>query len=696
MELKAFGSRGTGWLLRQLRLPTLNDLKGLALTALAAVLLWNYILFFLEPTTEMVIQIARSIKLPSGLESNEAYYPLETTVKYIGGTILIAFILIQNEIKHILNLEKFFSLLADTLKAINLPQASYGICAVLALYDALLAQSVLVEYLGYGTALSAFGMALTAQSGYLVNVANAWWDACQSWYRAWCNWENYITTLVGIVVFYIILLWSASADLSPRSQIPFLMIGGSILTGFLLLQNELKTLIITIVKTARNPGDAVDIWKKAWKSVIATMVAIGIFLFIFLNAVFLPDLTQNFPTVLSATMLVIVLVWWKLMALEMAKPAVAAKRAAAMAFLLAIPLILYLVLRLMVLLKTDQSWDITLEFMQAKAGFNISNWPDQIDIANASRWEFYRAGIVNAVRAVLASVLLCTILGFIVGVTRLSSNKLASGLATVYVEIFRNFPFAVLLFVISSVMGQSLPQFREEMDIMDIIFVSNQGIWVPVVQLSNFTWAIAVLIGTWLYTRYEDWNGVDDSEKGVRRRIILWFLAIVVAVAVAVSSGIDYPSYLKPSDQPGSWRMEGGFEISPAFIAIVAGLTLYTSSHVAEIVRGSIQSLPYGQVEAAIALGLNPVQRLRLVIIPQALRSMIPSLNNQYMNVWKNSSLALIVAYNDFFYVNLVIVNKVGKAVPSFLLLLVTYQVGSLLISSIMNFYNSRVTQVKI
>jgi len=85
-----------------------------------------------------------------------------------------------------------------------------------------------------------------------------------------------------------------------------------------------------------------------------------------------------------------------------------------------------------------------------------------------------------------------------------------------------------------------------------------------------------------------------------------------------------------------------------------------------------------------------------LVIIPQALRSMIPSLNNQYMNVWKNSSLALIVAYNDFFYVNLVIVNKVGKAVPSFLLLLVTYQVGSLLISSIMNFYNSRVTQVKI
>ena len=631
----------------ELKTPTLNDLKGLVLTALAVAVLWNYILFFLEPATEMVIQIARSIKLPSGLESNESYYPLETTVKYIGGIMLIAFILVQNELKYILNPGAFFNLLIDTVRNPT-------------------------------------------------DAAENWRDAYSSAVASIANWESYITTLVGIVVFYIVLFWSASADLSPRSQIPFLIIGGSILTAFLLLQNELKTLIITIVKTGRNPGDIVNIWKKAWKSVITTIVAIGIFLFIFLNAVFLPDLTQNFPKVLSATTLVIILVWWKLMAMELAKPSIAEQRTAAMAFLLAIPLLLYLILRLMVLLKTDQSWDITLEFMQAKAGFNISNWPDQIDIANASRWEFYRVAIVNAVRAVLASVLFCTILGFIVGVTRLSSNKLASGLATIYVEVFRNFPFAVLLFVISSVMGQALPQFREEANIMEIIFLSNQGIWVPVVQLSNFTWAIAVLIGTWIYTRYEDWNGFDDSEKGVRRRILLWFLTIVVAVAVAVSSGIDYPSYLKPSDQPGSWRIEGGFEISPAFIAIVAGLTLYTSSQVAEIVRGSIQSLPYGQVEAAIALGLNPVQRLRLVIIPQALRSMIPSLNNQYMNVWKNSSLALIVAYNDFFYVNLVIVNKVGKAVPSFLLLLVTYQVGSLLISSIMNFYNSRVTQVKI
>jgi general L-amino acid transport system permease protein len=129
---------------------------------------------------------------------------------------------------------------------------------------------------------------------------------------------------------------------------------------------------------------------------------------------------------------------------------------------------------------------------------------------------------------------------------------------------------------------------------------------------------------------------------------------------------------------------------------LIIALTLFTASVVAEIVRGSIQALPRGQVEAAISLALSPYQRLRLVILPQALRSMIPLLNSQYMNVWKNSSLAIIVAYSDAFYVIFVWMNNVGKLIPLFILLLVIYQCGSLLISGIMNFYNARVTRVKI
>ena len=142
-------------------------------------------------------------------------------------------------------------------------------------------------------------------------------------------------------------------------------------------------------------------------------------------------------------------------------------------------------------------------------------------------------------------------------------------------------------------------------------------------------------------------------------------------------------------------RLQSGFLYHYAF-AMMIGLTIYTSVQVAEIVRGSIQSLPRGQVEAAISLGLSPFQRLRLVILPQALRSMIPPMNNQYLNCWKNSSLALIISFSDQFAVTMTIVNNAGQAVPAFIMLLVTYQIGSMLISAIMNYLNSRVTSVKI
>jgi general L-amino acid transport system permease protein len=192
---------------------------------------------------------------------------------------------------------------------------------------------------------------------------------------------------------------------------------------------------------------------------------------------------------------------------------------------------------------------------------------------------------------------------------------------------------------------------------------------------------------------------IDDSESGVRKRFTIWVSALALAAGVAVSGGLSWPEYVKPSlTSPGSWTMaEGtGFEITPFFLAMIMGLTLFTASTVAEIVRGSIQALPRGQVEAAISLGLNPYQRLRLVILPQALRSMVPLMNNQFMNVWKNSSLAVIVAYTDIFYVILVMMNNVGKLIPLFILLLITYQAGSLAISAVMNWYNARVTSVKI
>ena len=183
---------------------------------------------------------------------------------------------------------------------------------------------------------------------------------------------------------------------------------------------------------------------------------------------------------------------------------------------------------------------------------------------------------------------------------------------------------------------------------------------------------------------------MDDTDEGLRRRFTIWVGAISVALAIALSGGVSWPELTPTStitfgviDQPGGWTIiDGtGFEMTPSFLAMMLGLTLFTTSVVAEIVRGSIQSLPRGQVEAAISLSLNPFQRLRLVILPQALRSMVPLLNSQYMNVWKNSSLAMVVGLHRHILRYPGDDEQRGKLIPLFVLLLVTYQVGSLTIS---------------
>jgi len=436
-------------------------------------------------------------------------------------------------------------------------------------------------------------------------------------------------------------------------------------------------------------------------------------------------------------------------------------------------------------------WEVKFDFMDKVNTFKINPWPMLVEANSDARWLFLKAAIINSARVTLLSIVLCVILGTIVGVTRLSSNKLASTMATVYVEVFRNLPLAVLLFLIATQYGIQAPLFIDETFLFGgAVFFSNQGIWFvtvgsyPVLVMglvalallraglrhmdrieprfivapktplehvrrpfSALGWrvealaadiflivaavvfidylvpfvsthgggneaalAMVLLVYALSVTSRVDDDGInslqiDDSESGLRKRFTIWVAAFsVTAGAVYGIGGLSWPEYLKDwdgdgiIDAPGSWDIAAGtgFEVTPFFLAMMLGLTLFTASTVAEIVRGSIQALPRGQVEAAISLALNPFQRLRLVIMPQALRSMVPLLNNQFMNVWKNSSLAVIVAYSDIFYVVLVMMNNVGKLIPLFLLLLITYQAGSLAISVVMNWYNSRVTSVKI
>ena len=377
------------------------------------------------------------------------------------------------------------------------------------------------------------------------------------------------------------------------------------------------------------------------------------------------------------------------------------------------PFILYFVLQLLYLNQTDKSWYFGLEYMDENVGWQLTNdWPWETALED-SRWTFYAVGISNAVRVVLISILFCTIIGVFVGVARLSNNLLLSKLAETYVEFFRNMPLVVQLFFWLMILGDILPKHDEMWVLWDWIFISNRTIMLPRIIVDfcffgsscdpfrNLFSLIIVFIIPFvilhIVTRRLDRDGVDDSDEGLRQRMYLWVgTLLLLSLLLKWAVEIEQPVLVQPKPGYASWYFEGGEEVSSPFIALMIGLTIYTSVQVAEIVRGSIQSLPRGQVEAAISLGLSPFQRLRLVILPQALRSMIPPLNNQYLNCWKNSSLAIIISFSDHFAVTNSIVNNAGQAVPAFIILLLTYQIGSMMISAIMNYMNSRVTSVKI
>jgi len=511
------------------------------------------------------------------------------------------------------------------------------------------------------------------------------------------DFDSYSTTILPVFAILITTILSIMLDFSPQKGMPFLIIGTTIYLSYLMnFDNSIITKIFYEPK--ENHIDAIKVF-----SPFLLFILISMFLSL------IPLISENMVELFSLVLIVMVVLSGLHIFSESNNLANHDKKNSALIFTIALPIILYSITRLLFLLHnpdivTRERWDLSWSFMDDTNRFEINAWPIQPDFPEDIRWKFYVAAIINSVRITLVSIVLCTILGVIIGVTRLSSNKLASILATVYVEIFRNLPLAVLLFLVALQLGESLPLFTDEANISELMYYSNQGIYIPNPETNMLILSILLILGVWSWNKYKDYNAQKDPDYQYSDNPLLWPLVLILCLFL-IFSNASHPDYVKDDplnriflNIPGSWDViEGsGFEITPEFLAMIIGLTLFTASVVAEIVRGSIQSLPRGQIEASISLGLSSYQRLRLVILPQALRSMIPLLNSQYMNVWKNSSLAIIVAYSDIFYVIFVMMNNLGKLIPLFLLLLVTYQAGSLLISGIMNYYNSRVTKVKI
>ena len=532
--------------------------------------------------------------------------------------------------------------------------------------------------------------------------------ACNEYRALFSNprdWRGYSKTILIVLGFLFLIGLSNGLEFRAKNQ-GWLIMGGLLTGGMILILDEVNGMVDSLVATLKAPKDARRIWLEAPVESSLTLLAISFYLAVLLVPVLLPAFSANFTIIFENIVIFLSLLLlttflysaWDL-SLERHKPSIQDQKFSSTVFLFAIPFVLFVILRVMYLVKTNEDWRLSYEFMEDVGGFPLTNWPWQIDASNDSRWTFFRAGVINSARATLISIVLCTILGIFIGVSRLSNNRLAAGLATAYVEFFRNIPLAILLFFVSIQIREWAPDFGDEVFIFDMFYLSKQGHWIPQPATANLVIAISILIGTRILTGYLDREGVDDSDEGLIRRIATWALASLVSLAVFLSGDFSIPELVQPNmENTASWYIvEGtGFKITSPFIYVVTALTLFTASIVAEIVRGSIQSLPRGQVEAAISLGLSPFQRLRLVILPQALRSMIPLLNSQYMNVWKNSSLAIIVGFSDIFLVILIMMNNVGKLVPLFMLLLITYQAGSLLISAVMNAYNARVTRVRI
>ncbi len=350
--------------------------------------------------------------------------------------------------------------------------------------------------------------------------------------------------------------------------------------------------------------------------------------------------------------------------------------------------------------------DFGFNFLNDPAGFKVGNqWLTDVDGVTNSRITMYLVGVWSSLRAVLVAIALSTLLGVVIGVARLSSNWLVAQLAMLFVEVFRNTPLLVQVVLIYTILLVGAPLIENAVNVGDFFFLSNRGIAIPwPVPDSGFWGAPEWLVAVWVAVlagfalaalRVRARRQELERETGQPQYGNRWAFALFAAGALVSFFALGAPVSMDEPVIVGTHYVEG-MVTEPEFTALVLGLTLYTSAFIAEIVRGGIQALPRGQTEAANAVGLSGYQRLTLVILPQALRQIIPSVTNQYLNINKNSSLAYAVLYDDLFRVANIVQNKAGHALEMFFVIIVTYMLISFAISMVMNFFNSRVTAQRI
>ncbi|MCH7785903.1 MAG: ABC transporter permease subunit [Chloroflexi bacterium] len=338
-----------------------------------------------------------------------------------------------------------------------------------------------------------------------------------------------------------------------------------------------------------------------------------------------------------------------------------------------------------------RGFSLGFDFLDEEAGFPIAESVIEYDESASFGYAFI-VGILNTLKVALVGVVLATILGFIIGVARGSSNWLVSKMAAVYVETFRNVPLLVQLFFWYFAVFQLLPVVQESIQWPGPIFLNNRGIFMVWGRPSpSFQgWLLFVLAGLVIAIVLRVILNRIQARTGRSTYPLLGPALALVLVSTLGWFLMPESPLIREVPVLGRFNFAGGLRFTPEFSALLVGLVVYTASFIAEIVRAGIQSVQRGQVESAKALGLNDMQALRLVVFPQALRVIIPPLISQYMNLTKNSSLAIAIGYPDLFSIGRIMINQAGRAVPIFLLIMASYLAMSLTYAIIGNLYNRR------
>lgn len=330
-----------------------------------------------------------------------------------------------------------------------------------------------------------------------------------------------------------------------------------------------------------------------------------------------------------------------------------------------------------------------LGFLDNPAAFQITG--NSLSQSAAVSDALYQ-GFLNTLRIAVAGVIAATVLGTLVGIARLSKNWIVARMATVYVEVVRNIPLALFVVAAFSVVILGVfPAVQDSWTPLGLVVISNRGVAVPWFEGSGRGLLLTMAFGTLGWWLVATWRQRVSDRTGALPRSFLWGVGVFAVVMAIGWFAFGTEATIPELDGRNS---VGGIRIDPSFFALFLALVVYTASHIAEIVRGSIQAVDRGQAEAADAVALGGVQKMWYVVLPQAFRIAIPPIGNQYLNLIKNSSLGAAIGYYDLTLVTKTAVGNGSPAVPAFTLTMIIYIGISLVTSLIVNLANRRLALV--